>query len=245
MPTSMSGARPRPSSSAQLGVSLPALFSDLPSELLPSLDVQQPWDFLGRGLDEWLAKLPSEAIDARLDPGARVIGDRIAIGRGTRLELGAVVEGPVWIGEGVTIRPGAYVRGGCWIGDGCLVGASTELERAVLLPGARARHLSYIGDSILGRDVSLGAGTVLSSSRHGGGGVTIPNQGERMATCRRKLGAILGDGVRTGSNAVLSPGVIVGRGTRIDAGVVLRPGIYPSNSIVKLRQDLTVVQRES
>jgi NDP-sugar pyrophosphorylase family protein len=227
------------------GPTLPPLFSDLPAPLAGLLPAERPWVLLGDGLDRLLADLPSQAIEARLGPDARVVGDRIAIGRGTRLEPGSLVEGPVFIGQDVVLRPGAYVRGGCWIGDGCVVGTNTELKRAVLLPGAKAPHLSYVGDSILGAGVNLGAGTILSNFRHDGGEITIPTQGGRIPTGRRKLGAILGDGVRTGCNSVLSPGVVVGRATRIYAGVVLRPGIYPADSIVKLRQDLLVVARQS
>ncbi|HEY4564644.1 MAG TPA: hypothetical protein VIJ36_16790, partial [Thermoanaerobaculia bacterium] len=95
--------------------------------------------------------------------------------------------------------------------------------------------------SILGADVNLGAGTILSNFRHDGGHIHVPCDGERLDTGRRKLGAILGDGVLTGCNSVLHPGVVVGRGTQIYPGVQLRPGVYPERSIVKLRQELEVV----
>lgn len=225
--------------------SIPTLFSRLPPRLSAAADLDRPWELLGDPLDEILDELPSSAIEVRLHPDARIVGDRVAIGRRTRIEAGVVVEGPVWIGEGVLIRPGAYVRAGCWIGDGSVVGANTELKRAVLLPGAKVPHLSYVGDSILGSDVNLGAGTVLSNFRHDGGEVEIPVGGDRISTGRRKLGSILGDGVQTGCNCVLSPGVVVGRETRIYAGVVLRPGIYPANSIIKLRQELIVAPRNA
>jgi hypothetical protein len=65
-----------------------------------------------------------------------------------------------------------------------------------------------------------------------------------ISTGRRKLSAILGDGVKTGCNCVLNPGVIVGRDTRIYAGVTLRPGVYPAASIVKLRQEIEIAPAE-
>ena len=86
-----------------------------------------------------------------------------------------------------------------------MVGANTEIKRAILLPHAKAPHLNYVGDSILGADVNLGAGTILSNFRHDGGKIRIPRNGERIDTGRRKLGAILGDGVLTGCNSVLHP----------------------------------------
>jgi tetrahydrodipicolinate N-succinyltransferase len=65
--------------------------------------------------------------------------------------------------------------------------------------------------------------------------------GSRDATGRRKLGAILADGVATGCNSVLNPGTIVGAGTQIYTGVQLRAGVYPADSVVKLRQQLEIV----
>jgi len=219
---------------------LPRLFAELPEVFAERYDPEAPWALLGEPLDDVLGALPSEAIEIRLSPEVYLSGDRIAIGRGTRVHPGVTIEGPVWIGRDVEIRPGAYIRGGAWIGDGCVVGASSELKRAILLPHAKAPHLNYVGDSILGADVNLGAGTILSNFRHDGSEVRI---GAGRPTGRRKLGAILGDGVLTGCNCVLHPGVLVGRGTQIYPGVHLRPGIYPEASLIKLRQEIEVVHR--
>src|SRR4029077_5968117 len=139
----------------------------------------------------------------------------------------------------------AYLRGGVWIGDRCVVGTNTEVKRAILLPHAKAPHLNYVGDSILGRDVNLGAGTILSNFRHDGKEGRIASNGfsgtSPIGSGRRKLGAVLGDGVLTGCNCVLHPGVVVGRGTQIYPGVQLRSGIYPEKSIVKPREGRDVV----
>jgi NDP-sugar pyrophosphorylase family protein len=194
-------------------------------------------DALARALDD----LPSEAIESRLSVDFHLAGDKIAIGRGTRIHPVAVIEGPVRIGRDVEIRPGAYIRGGVWIGDGCVVGASTEIKRAILLPHAKAPHLNYIGDSILGSHVNLGAGTILSNFRHDGREIRIPANGHSIPSGRRKLSAVLGDGVLTGCNCVVHPGVVVGQGTQIYPGVQLRAGIYPEKSIVKLKQELDIV----
>ena len=225
---------------------IPQLFAELPAVFAKLLDPTAPWALLGGALDEVLAALPSSDIQTGLSPDVHLAGDRIVIGQGTRIHPSVVIEGPVFIGRDVDIRPGAYIRGGCWIGDRCVVGANTELKRAILLPHAKAPHLNYVGDSILGAGVNLGAGTILSNFRHDGGAIRIPGApsnpgGTRLDTGRRKLGAILGDGVMTGCNCVLHPGSIVGRGTQIYPGVQLRPGLYPARSIVKLKQDLEVV----
>jgi UDP-N-acetylglucosamine diphosphorylase / glucose-1-phosphate thymidylyltransferase / UDP-N-acetylgalactosamine diphosphorylase / glucosamine-1-phosphate N-acetyltransferase / galactosamine-1-phosphate N-acetyltransferase len=218
----------------------PPLFAELPAELAAAFDPQRPWELLGDPLDAVLAALPSSDLGSRVPPEAHLVGDRIVLARGVRIHPGAVLEGPVFVGEGTEIRPGSYIRGGAWIGAGCVVGASTELKRAILLPGAKAPHLNYVGDSILGAECNLGAGTILSNFRHDGAEILIPRGEARVATGRRKLGAVLGDGVLTGCNCVLHPGVVMGRGCQIYPGVNLRPGFYPAAHIVKLRQEIEI-----
>jgi NDP-sugar pyrophosphorylase family protein len=220
----------------------PLLFEHLPEALERAYVPERPWELLGEPLDELLAALPGERLLTPIPPGVHLLGHRIVIEKGVRLAPGAVLEGPLYLGEDSEVRPGAYVRGGSWIGARCVVGTHTEVKRSILLAGAKAPHLAYVGDSILGSGVNLGAGTVLSNFRHDGAEVEIPDGIARIATGRRKLGALLGDGVLTGCNCVLHPGVIVGQGAQIYPGVTLRPGYYPAHHLVKLRQDLEVVE---
>jgi len=224
-------------------MSLPELWSELPAELAARLDPARPWDLLGAPLDELLAALASARIEIALDPRVVLAGDRVAIGAGTRIAPGATLHGPVRIGRDCEIRPGAFLRGGVWLGDGCVVGANVEVKRSILLDRAQAPHLNYVGDSILGRGVNLGAGAVLSNFRHDGCEIVIPAGEERLPTGRRKLGALLGDAVAIGCNSVLNPGTIVGAGTHIYTGVQLRSGVYAAHSLVKLRQTLAIGPR--
>jgi len=220
---------------------LPQLFGALPAPFAAAWQADRPWALLEAPLETLFSTLPSSAIAGRVHPGAQLLGDRIVIGKGSRIAPGAVLEGPLWIGEEVEIRVGAYLRGGCWLGDGCVIGANVEMKRAILFPGAHAAHLNYVGDSILGREVNLGAGVILSNFRHDGREIAIPTAGGPLATGRRKLGAILGDGVAVGCNSVLNPGTVVGARTQVYTGVQLRSGVYPADSLIKLRQELDVV----
>lgn len=222
----------------------PELFAQLPDPFAGRFNSDAPWELLDEPLDQILAGLPSSDIQGQISPEVHLSGDRIVICPGARIHPTAVIEGPIYIGRDVEIRPGAYLRGGIWIGDRCVVGANTEIKRAILLPHAKAPHLNYVGDSILGADVNLGAGTVLSNFRHDGGRIRIPRDGDRIDTGRRKLGAILGDGVLTGCNSVLHPGTVVGQGTQIYPGVQLRPGFYPARSIVKLKQEIEIAPQQ-
>lgn len=221
---------------------LPELFADLPEAFRARFDPQAPWELLGAPLADALAGLPDRQIEGEVAAGATLLGPRIVIAAGASLAPGVVVQGPAWIGPGSEVRAGAFIRGGSWIGEGGVVGANTEVKHSILLPRAKAPHLAYVGDSILGRDVNLGAGTVLSNFRHDGGEIVVPHGEERLATGRRKLGAILGDRASTGCNSVLHPGVVLGMGSQLYPGVMLRAGTYPAHSLIKLRQDLEIVE---
>jgi bifunctional N-acetylglucosamine-1-phosphate-uridyltransferase/glucosamine-1-phosphate-acetyltransferase GlmU-like protein len=99
-----------------------------------------------------------------------------------------------------------------------------------MLDGARAGHFAYIGDSILGKDVNLGAGTKLANLKVIPGSIVIAYDRKRFKTGRRKLGAVLGDGTETGCNSVTSPGTLTGPASIIYAGVAVPGGYYPSKT---------------
>lgn len=199
------------------------------------------WAALGSAMDEYLAAYTGWTPHPELPAGVHWLGGPIALGQGCRLEPGAVLRGPLILGDGCEIRTGAYLRGHVVLGQGCVVGAHSEVKRAILLDGAHAPHQNYVGDSILGRHVNLGAGTILSNVKNIGREVSFPYQGRQVHTGLRKFGAILGDGCRTGCNTVLNPGVLMGPGCVTYPNVSLRAGFYPANTLIKLRQQQQVV----
>lgn len=165
-------------------------------------------------------------------PGAFLDDNRIIIGPGTIVEPGAFIKGPTVIGCHAQIRQGAYIRGNCLIGNRCVVGHTTEIKGSIMLDGAKAGHFAYIGDSILGKDVNLGAGTKLANLKVIPGSIVITYERKRFKTGRRKLGAILGDQTETGCNSVTSPGTIVGPSSIIYAGVAAPGGYYPRRTYI-------------
>lgn len=126
------------------------------------------------------------------------------------IEVGAHLIGPCYIGPRAEIRHGAYVRAFSWICSEAVVGHASEIKHSVLLPGAKAPHFNYVGDSVLGKGVNLGAGTKISNLRNDGGEVQLRILGERVGSGLRKFGAILGEGCQLGCNSVTNPGVILG-----------------------------------
>jgi bifunctional N-acetylglucosamine-1-phosphate-uridyltransferase/glucosamine-1-phosphate-acetyltransferase GlmU-like protein len=106
------------------------------------------------------------------------------------------------------------------------------MKGSILLDGAKAPHFAYVGDSILGRDVNLGAGTKLANLKVIPGSITITAGNKRYKTGRRKLGAILGDGTETGCNSVTSPGTLLGPHSIVYAGVAVPGGYYPKKTYI-------------
>ncbi len=177
-----------------------------------------PWEAIAR-LGETLARLlpPGVVIaDRAVVEGAVLQGDRILVSEEAAIEPGAVIlDGPVFVGPGARVRAGAYVRGPAFVGRGAIVGHATEVKNGILLARARAPHFNYVGDSILGHEVNLGAGSILSNFRLDGRSIKVTWEGRRLDTGLRKLGALVGDGASIGCNVVCNPGTILLPGTLV------------------------------
>ncbi len=170
---------------------------------------------------------------ALLCAGALLASPDLEIGPGATVEPGAMIKGPGIIGPGCDIRQGAYVRGDVLFEAKCVIGHTTEVKHSIFLKGAKAGHFAYVGDSILGQEVNLGAGTKLANLRFAPGNVRLQHEGKQIDTGRRKLGAILGDRVQTGCNSVTNPGTLMAEGGIIAAGVVAGPGIFPPGAVLR------------
>lgn len=170
-------------------------------------------------------------------PGAFLFDDRIILGPGTVVEPGALIKGPFVAGKNVEVRQGAYVRGDCLVGNDCVVGHATETKSCIMLDGAKAGHFAYIGDSILGKNVNLGAGTKLANLKMLPGNVSIRFEGKRRDTGRRKLGAVIGDGTEMGCNSTTSPGTLLGPGSMLYPCVSAPAGCYPPKTVISPGKD--------
>lgn len=204
-------------------------------------DLDYVWDVLKR-LPSYIQEVLKPGIEGNVHAGAIITGP-VYIAPGAEVEPGVMIKGPAIIGEGTVVRHGAYIRENVIVGKNCVVGHATELKGVIMFDGAQAPHFNYVGDSVLGRGVNLGAGTRLANMKNDGSEVVVQMDGQSVHTGLRKFGAIVGDRVYTGCNAVASPGTLIGRGSRVYPGAVLR-GAYPPDSIVKVRQVQEVVSVE-
>ncbi len=190
-------------------------------------DVTYPWEAL-----PLLADFIRE-IGASLDPALYDdLGNGIYIAKDAQISPSAHMQGPCIIGSGAEIRHCAFIRGSVIVGAGAVVGNSTELKNCILFDSVQVPHYNYVGDSILGYRAHLGAGAVISNVKSDKSHVHIKGNDFDMDTGRKKVGAMIGDGVEIGCGAVLCPGTVIGRGSTVYPLVRVR-GVIPEGHIVK------------
>ncbi|MBI5558495.1 MAG: hypothetical protein HY885_12745 [Deltaproteobacteria bacterium] len=165
--------------------------------------------------------------------GAILLGDKIRFGQGVKVESGAYIASPAIIGDMTEIRQGAYLRGYCLIGRKCVVGHVTEVKHTIFLDSAKAGHFAYVGDSILGNDVNLGAGTKLANLRFAPGNVQVRTKNGSVDSGLKKFGAIMGDSVQTGCNSVTNPGTLLGKKSLLLPNTTAPSGFHEKNSIIR------------
>lgn len=171
---------------------------------------------------------------------------KIFIGAGTLLEAGATIKDHSIIECDCEIRQGAYIRGNVYIGEHSVVGHTTEIKGSIFTQHVEAGHFAYIGDSIIGSYVNLGAGTKISNlqfrSLEDKKNENFPEipflvSGEPVNTGLSKFGAIIGDGSETGCNSVLSPFALLAAETWVVPNLCVLKGVYPKGSILKSIDD--------
>jgi bifunctional UDP-N-acetylglucosamine pyrophosphorylase/glucosamine-1-phosphate N-acetyltransferase len=101
------------------------------------------------------------------------------------------------------------------------VGNAVEIKNSIIMENTNVSHLSYVGDSILGSNCNIAAGTNIANLRFDNKNVKTTIKNKKIDSGRRKLGAIVGDSVKTGINSSLSPGVKIGVRSTIGSGVLL------------------------
>lgn len=193
-------------------------------EIKSWLDISYPWDLLSIN-ESVMAETESQALGEVEDNV--VTKGAVAIGKGTVIRSGAYIMGPVIIGEDCDIGPNCFIRPSTAIGNNCRIGAAVEVKNSIIMNGTKIPHHNYVGDSVIGEDCNLGAGTKIANLR-------LDKQNIRAAgidTGRRKLGAIIGDNVETGINASINVGTVIGNNAFIGPGAVVSGVVLPDSKI--------------
>ena len=144
----------------------------------------------------------------------------------------AYLGAPCIIGPNTEVRHCAFIRGSALVGADCVVGNSVELKNVILFDHVQTPHYNYVGDSILGYFSHMGAGSITSNVKSDKKNVIVRDGSEKVETGIKKFGAMIGDYVEVGCNAVCNPGTVIGRHSNVYPTSCVR-GVVPADSIWK------------
>ena len=204
------------------------------------IDVGRPWELIEVN-EELIGKLKTE-IKGTVEAGAVIHGE-VFLDEGSVIKAGVYIEGNVYIGKNCDIGPNSYIRGNTYFGDNVHVGNAVEIKNSIIMENTNVSHLSYVGDSVIGSNCNIAAGTNIANLRFDNATIKTKIKNQKIDSGRRKLGAIIGDSVKTGINSSFSPGVKVGHNSTIGSGVLLYEDL-PSDTRV-LEKQTHIIQKKN
>ena len=186
-----------------------------------------PWEAL-KGIKDFIL-----ALGPTLDPAEYTeVSEHVWVHKTATVFPSAYLGAPCIIGPNTEVRHCAFIRGSALVGADCVVGNSVELKNVILFDHVQTPHYNYVGDSILGYYSHMGAGSITSNVKADKALVVVHAPGEDVETGVKKFGAMLGDHVEVGCNAVLNPGTVIGRNSNVYPTSCVR-GVVPERSIYK------------
>jgi len=192
-------------------------------------DVVYPWHLLDAN-EEILQKI-GKKVQGKIEKNATITGN-VVIGKNSTIMGGSYIEGPVTIGENCKIGPNCYIRPYTSIGNNCHVGNACEIKNSIIMDNSNVPHQNYVGDSIIGENCNLGAGTKVANLRLDKKNIKVVLNGSKFDTQRRKLGVIMGDNVQTGINSMMNVGAMIGNNVFIGPGTVVAGEIKPNTKML-------------
>ena len=192
-------------------------------------DVVYPWHLLDA--NEEILKKTEKKIDGTVEENTTIKGN-VIIGKGSVIRAGSYIEGPVIIGSNCKIGPNCYIRAHTAIGNNCHIGNACELKNSIVMDKSNVPHQNYVGDSVIGCNCNLGAGTKIANLRLDKKNISVILNGKKIDTKRRKFGAAIGDNVQTGINATINIGTIIGNNCFIGQAASVKGEIEPNSTIL-------------
>lgn len=202
------------------------------------IDVGRPWELLN--VNEHFISEMEEDIQGEIEEGVTIHG-KVVLGKNSIIRSGTYILGPVFIGEGCDIGPNSYLRKYTYLGNNVNVGNAVEIKNSIIMDRTNVNHLSYVGDSVIGANCNVAAGTNIANLRFDNKNVKMKIKGEKFDCGVRKLGAVFGDNVKTGINSSFNPGVKVGINSAVGSGTIIYEDI-PSNTLVLVKQEYKIIK---
>jgi UDP-N-acetylglucosamine diphosphorylase / glucose-1-phosphate thymidylyltransferase / UDP-N-acetylgalactosamine diphosphorylase / glucosamine-1-phosphate N-acetyltransferase / galactosamine-1-phosphate N-acetyltransferase len=189
-------------------------------EIFPLLKNDFPWGIIGQLPEILSARLNS------LNKDEYLINENIAVHKSAIVEPGVVIKDIGIVGPDCFVGAHAYLRGGFFLDSKVSVGPGCEIKTSLIFNSSALAHFNFVGDSIIGSFVNMEAGSVIANHHNDRveKEITVMIENRKIKTGVSKFGALVGDNVKIGANAVLSPGTILQPGE-----VVKRLGLVEQN----------------
>ena len=192
-------------------------------------DVVYPWHLLDA--NEEILKKMDKKIEGIVEKNVTLKGN-VVIGKSSTIMSGSYIDGPVVVGENSKIGPNCYIRPYTSIGNGCHIGNACEVKNSIIMNNSNIPHQNYVGDSVIGENCNLGAGSKVANLRLDKKNIHVTLNGNKIDTKRRKLGVIMGDDVQTGINSMMNVGSIIGNNCFVGLGSIVKDEILPYSKIM-------------
>lgn len=187
-----------------------------------------PWQLIDA--NEKLIERIERKTEGEVSESATIKGN-VLIEEDAEIKENTVIEGPAVIKKGCKVGPNAYIREGTVLEKNVEVGSS-EVKNSVIRENSSTAHFNYVGDSYIGRQVNMGAGSKTANLKNTSTEIKMMVKGRLKKTGRDKMGAIIGSEAKIGANTVVKPGRKVGYGAITDAQEKVSENL-PDNTVLK------------
>lgn len=182
------------------------------NDKMPSL--KYPWDILD------IKNLIFEKMDFNIDPSAEICktaifkGKKIYVGKNARVFDFSIIEEPAFIGDGVIVGSYSQVRGGSVLEAGAEAQRYADIKNSCIGEGTHI-HSGFIGDSVIGENVRIGANFIVANRRLDRGEIKVEVKGEKVNTQKTSMGVFIGNNSQIGINVSAMPGTVMKEGACI------------------------------
>lgn len=182
------------------------------NDKMPSL--KYPWDILD------IKNLIFEKMDFNIDPSAEICktaifkGKKIYVGKNARVFDFSIIEEPAFIGDGAIVGSYSQVRGGSVLEAGAEAQRCADIKNSCIGEGTHI-HSGFVGDSVIGEDVRIGANFIVANRRLDRGEIKVEVKGEKVNTQKTSLGVFIGNNSQIGINVSAMPGTVIKEGACI------------------------------
>ena len=187
------------------------------------MDAVHSWDFLKA--NSVIMESCKKELSGTIETGATIKGD-VSIGENSLIRSGSYIVGPVVIGKNCNIGPNAVILSSTAIGDNVSIDSSVEIQNSILMNDVRVGSGSYISNSIIGANNTIGPHFSTEVGRE----LMIAMKG--ILYKAELIGTVMGDDNSIGNRVLINAGKMVANNCTIEAGAIVHKDIPPGSIVI-------------